>query len=501
MRWDWPRARGAAWLLGGVALTIGFLLPVLPEPAQLGMGLVVALPVITVVIRSLVRFGRLSRGGFVAGDDGGSALVASDDRLARWLTYLGFGTLALLTLRPTSALTVSDWVFLSALVVMVLGYRYESRGIRIAPPRLVLAGVALVVIGALLSLEDSVDGGESLAVVARFVYLTLGWFALAGYALRTTRDVSVATQLWVASVGLSGAAAVAQLFGGPDIIPGTAAVLGRMTGFTQNVTDLGGMCAIALAPAISLLDSPGRGPVRRIASVVLVGLVAAGLILSGSVDGLIAAAVALAIWIWTGSPGRRGVGALLGLAALFVVIAGTTVLEGLVLPGARIASVFSGASDPNATFYARLQTYEQALSWIGGSPVFGAGFDTASASHSGVGLVHNLLIASWFEGGIFGFVGIVVVLLGTAVTAWRAWTGSRSPESRRLAASLLAAVGAAIAFSMGNPILFQRYIWAPAFLVIALVSHETRTRVSAAHIPAGAVHGSCRTTKSIRSST
>ncbi len=82
------------------------------------------------------------------------------------------------------------------------------------PPRLMLAGVAMVMIGALLSLPNAADGTESLAVVARFVYLTVGWFALAGLSLRTTGDVSVATQLWVASVALSGAAAVAQLLGG-----------------------------------------------------------------------------------------------------------------------------------------------------------------------------------------------------------------------------------------------------------------------------------------------
>jgi O-antigen ligase len=500
MRTAWSRGKGATWLLGGVAVTIGCLLPVLPEPAQLALGLVVALPVVMVMTRSWVRFDRLPRGGSAARDDDGPAVEASDYRLARWLTYLGFGTLAFLTLRPTTTLTASDWIFLGALIVAFLGYSSKSRGIRLIPPRLMLGGVAMILLGALLSLPNAIDRIESLAVVARFVYVTLGWFALAGYALRTTSDVSVATQLWVASVALSGAAAVAQLLGGL-LIPGTDAASGRMMGFAQNMTDLGGMCAVALIPAVSLLDSPGRSPARRIAGTVLVALVAAGLLLSGSVDGLIAAAVGLVIWIWTGSAGRRGVSALVGLAALFVIAAGAATQFGLFLPGARIASVISSPQDPYATFYLRLQGFDLAWQWIGASPLVGVGFDSASATTATGDVVHNLVLATWFEGGLFALVGIVLVLLSATATAWRAWTRSKSPESRRLAATLLAALASAIAFSMGNPILFQRYIWTPVFLVIALASHQARARMLASRIPAGVVNGAGRAKMSIPSST
>jgi O-antigen ligase len=478
MRTDWARATGATLLFGGLAIAIGGLIPVLPAPAQLALVLAVTLPVITLMTRSWVRLGGSRREGSAARDDEGPAVETSDYWLARWLTYVGFGTLALLTLRPTPALTLSDWVFLGALVVALTGYLTKARAIHIAPPRLMLAGATLVLIGAVLSLPNATAETESLAVVARFIYLTVGWFALAGYALRTSRDISIATQIWVASVALSGAAAVAQLLGG-GLIPGTVAASGRMVGFAQHVTDLGGMCAIALIPAVSFLDARGRSPVRSIASAALVAFVAGGLLLSGSVDGFVAAAVGLAVWIWTGSAGRRGIGALLGLAALFVIIAGATAQLGLVLPGARIASVLSSPDDPSATFYLRLQTFSLAWQSIGTSPVFGVGFDTTSATNSAVGLIHNVLIATWFQGGVFALIGIVLVLLSAAKTAWRAWARSESREDQRLAAALLAAVASAITFSMGNPILFQRYVWAPVFLAIALVAHRAPTRASA----------------------
>ncbi len=122
------RRAGATWLVGGLAAIVGCVLPVLPGPAQLALALAVALPVVTVLTRSWLRLGASPRAEFAAGDDEGPATEASEYRLARWLTYLGFGTLALLTLRPTPVLTVSDWIFLGALVVAVLGYSTKSRG-------------------------------------------------------------------------------------------------------------------------------------------------------------------------------------------------------------------------------------------------------------------------------------------------------------------------------------------------------------------------------------
>jgi O-antigen ligase len=479
---------------------IGFVLPVLPALAQLALALMVALPVFAFTARSWLSLGMPPRAGPSAEEEESPEVRASDYRAARWLTYLGLGTLALLTLRPTPALTVSDWIFLAALLVAVLGYAHESRRIHIAPPRLMLAGVAMVLIGALLSLPNALDGTESLAAVARFVYLTVGWFALAGYSLRTTRDVSIATRFWVASVALSGAAAAAQLLWG-NVIPGTIIANGRMTGFAQHVTDLGGMCAVALIPAVSFLDVRGLSPVRRIASAVLVALVLAGLLLSGSVDGFMSAAVGLALWVWIGGAARRGLGLLLGLGALLVIVAGAAAQLGLVLPEARIASVLSSPDDPYATFYLRLEAFNSAWQWIQASPLFGVGFDLASATTATGEVVHNVLIATWFEGGVLALLGIVLVLLSAAGTARNAWAMAKSSESRRLAAALFAAVGSAITFSMANPILFQRYVWVPVFLAIALVSHQRRPTISASHIQPAVMDGAGRASISIRSST
>jgi O-antigen ligase len=114
--------------------------------------------------------------------------------------------------------------------------------------------------------------------------------------------------------------------------------------------------------------------------------------------------------------------------------------------------------------------------------VFGAGFDSVSATTATGESVHNVLMAALFEGGIVSLVGIVLVLVSAAGTARNAWAMARSSESRRLGAALFAAVGAAITFSMANPILFQRYVWVPVFLAIGLVGRQARARSSASRI-------------------
>jgi O-antigen ligase len=161
----------------------------------------------------------------------------------------------------------------------------------------------------------------------------------------------------------------------------------------------------------------------------------------------------------------------------------------------------SGPADPSgsATFYARLEGFRQAWQWIQVSPLFGHGFDQASAiTATGGDLIHNTLIATWFGGGVLALIGIVCVLLSAAGTARSAWANAKSSESRRLAAALFAAVGSAITFSMANPILFQRYVWVPIFLAIALASDQSRTSIPARRVEVAAGGGAERARMSAR---
>ena len=106
------------------------------------------------------------------------------------------------------------------------------------------------------------------------------------------------------------------------MIPGADVHFGRVSGFTYNVNDLGGLCAVAAVPA-ALLVSRARTVRGRVASIVGMLLVIAGLLLSGSVSGVLAACVAGVVWMTVTSRRARVVVPLaVAVLALSVFAAG-----------------------------------------------------------------------------------------------------------------------------------------------------------------------------------
>ncbi len=102
--------------------------------------------------------------------------------------------------------------------------------------------------------------------------------------------------VWVASAAVCGGAGALQLLG-EYVLPLAGNVLyGRVTGFTTHPNDLGGLTAVAFIPALMLAARSGITAPQRLLSYVCLLLVGAGLILSGSVGALFAAAAATFVW-------------------------------------------------------------------------------------------------------------------------------------------------------------------------------------------------------------
>src|SRR4029079_3654230 len=97
---------------------------------------------------------------------------------------------------------------------------------------------------------------------------------------------------------------------------------GRMTGFTQHFTHLGGLVAIAFVPAL-MFAVDGRGRAQRAVCLTSIALLAAGLLLSGSVGGMGATLIATLLWLFVRGITRRT-----------VVILGAATVCGLVLMSA-----------------------------------------------------------------------------------------------------------------------------------------------------------------------
>jgi O-antigen ligase len=245
-----------------------------------------------------------------------------------------------------------------------------------------------------------------------------------------------------------------------------------LTGFTQNVNDLGGVTSAAFVPALMVLVSLAKTPLRMLGAGVLLSLVAAGLLLSGSVGSIIAASVAAAVWF---GAHRTRVSRLVALAAITVAaitIYTTQISEQTPSSIERITHLGSGSpDDPNLTLDDRIQTYRAAINRVEQNPIVGVGLnrDTTAASE----WVHNIFLGTWYTTGLLGLVGMTLIFVASGRAAWWSMLSARSVEERGLALALSGSFIAFLVFVMSEPALFIRYGWVSVALVCTLRAIQT----------------------------
>lgn len=477
-----PVALGMSWI-GGLAWLVaafgaGAILPFLSSLAA--SVLITTLAVAGLAVAARRHFRRLLRSlpSGTGRESRETADVASGSsgsfRMARGFYYLGLFFIGQAVLRPASGLTLSDMFFLAAFLSACLELVVSRRGtIPALRPRSLVIGAALFGIGVLISSISLDSPGPSLNYGLRFLYITLVWFWVGSVILRNVTHVTRAVWVWVISIGLSGLAALAQLFLG-DVIPGTSPIYGRMTGTALHVNDLGGMTGIALAAAIALVARPSGGLRSRQTAVVLVVLIAAGTVLSGSMGGLLAATAGTAIYAVASRIRGRTV-----VTTAILLVGGALLVSAQQEAGApnplqRASQVTGPEDDPSATLWSRVDTNQAALEAIAKRPLVGHGMGHPVPATGFQ--VHNVVLGPWYEGGLFALGGIVVILTGLLITGLQAVRAARSGQEWQLAIALVAAFCSFVVFAMGAPVLFQRYGWVAGALLVALRRQQMRTR-------------------------
>jgi O-antigen/teichoic acid export membrane protein/O-antigen ligase len=395
-----------------------------------------------------------------------------DLRLARVFYYGGLALIGVLTLRPIGSFTLSDWFFFFSLASACASIAVTRARVYIRLPSLLMGGALIFVIGSSLSTFDTDSIVGSNAVLVRTIYTTVIWFWLGTMVLEKFEHIRTAIILWVLSAAVCGSGALIQLTAG-DVIPGATIHWDRVTGFAQNVNDLGGVTSIALVPALMLLLSMAKKPSRILGAGLLLVLVSAGLLLSGSVGSILAAIVAMVVWF--GSHRTRPARFLaLGAMVLAAFIVYTTQISNKT-PSAieRIAHLRTGSpDDPIRTLDERLTTYRVATKRIQENPIIGIGLDrntTAPAEW-----VHNIFLGSWYTTGFFGLIGIILIFVASARASWSSMLSARSPDERALALALACSLTAFLTYLMSEPALFIRYGWISVALVYALRGIQTR---------------------------
>jgi O-antigen ligase len=395
----------------------------------------------------------------------------------RRLYYGGVLLLGLLTLRAAGQVTLSDLFFLASFLLACAEFAVLRRRVPVKLPFLLLIGIALFSLGGFLSSSESYQTLHSIAVIARLVFLTVFWFWLGTVVLLRQEHITRAISCWVVSAAICGGGAIVQLLVG-DVIPNGSIDGGRATGFTSHPNDLGALTGIAFVPALMLASRPRIAPATRAWSYVLLLLVAAGLILSVSVGALMAAGAATVVWLAFQRISMHGLLVIAALATCVVALVTVQAIRGAPNPLERLESSTTSSSLPGGATQLgsvdqRVGTYRAAEARIKEDPFVGVGLDLFSVTRPfGVESyeydVHNLVIGLWYKTGLVGLAGMLIALLAILRAAWTAISRSTSTSEWAVAVALASSVVAFVIFAMTAPILFTRYGWVSAALVVAL---------------------------------
>ena len=88
--------------------------------------------------------------------------------------------------------------------------------------------------------------------------------------------------------------------------------------------------------------------------------------------------------------------------------------------------------------------------------------------------VHNLVIGTWYKTGLLGLAGILIALFAVLRGGWIAILASRSEDEQMISVALLCSVVAFVAFAMSAPVLYSRYGWISAALLLAMRAVQER---------------------------
>ncbi len=395
-------------------------------------------------------------------------------RWSRRLFYLGALTVGLASFNVGFGLTFSQFAFLLALGGALFAV-LRGHGIPLLPTALIV-GTATFAFGGVISSFGAPLPGRSAGEVPQAIYVMGLWGFAAAMVLRTRRQVLTALTLWTVSIAIDGAGAIAQVAGSDWLVGPLEG--NRATAFLPHPNDLGGACGIALIPA--LLLATARVPEWRRPATALrwlvVALIAAGVVLSASVAGMATAAVAVVIWLSSPlvrTPTRAAVLAALGVAMVAVLLIGG---DDVTSPGERLKQVTSASgSGPEAgSGEERIKIVETVWPRIVENPLVGTGLadggEPVTITANGQTRpyqAHGAPLAAWYEAGIAGLVGLLLVFGSLARTGWRSLRAARNRLDLQVGWALLAGFGAFVVWSMTVPFVFQQYAWFSAVAVLA----------------------------------
>lgn len=396
------------------------------------------------------------------------------------MTTMGFNTLRV------GQFAISDGIFLVVIGIVVAQLLSGSRH-GLAPARsrrtsqLVLVGSVVLLTAGTLSSFGSWNPGASLLIAVRVGYLTLVWFWILRAVTPTRVALDTLLRGWRTGVVIVATAALLDHFGLIGISAENAE--GRQTAFFGHPNDLAGFLVAALP--LFILGLPGgpedtdrRGLVSRFA---VIGLLVYTLSNTGSITGMVSAAVAaaatLGLMALFPSGGRRRrrrnpLAYMVMAVAVILALGYLTTLDLAVFE--RYERYESGDAYLTGSAGTRGQLNQAVIGSFDQWLITGVGFDSESVFATGFfderlsGGIHNMYLKVLLEAGLPAMLGLVMIIGATLRAAILLMINTRRTALHPVAISLTASTIGACTFANFGPILYQRFFWVPMALIWCL---------------------------------
>lgn len=400
-------------------------------------------------------------------------------RASRILFYLGLFAVSLLVVRVGGFITIGDALLMLSAALLVFSPRDPTN----QKPFGIGQGIALFAIvgGGCIASAVSPASFDSVQVLLRVLYVAMVLPWQARRLLDTPERLSAACTFFALGAAVCGLGTLVQSRLGAGAIPGAdITTAGRYSGFTGHVSDTGGVTALAVVIGMAGLGT-GTSRMTKFLSLGIIGGGLIGLVLCGSVSGMVSAAAGIIVILLL-----RGIGfgrlLLVVASAAAAVFAATSVIDdtqNALDPVERFnqALGLSGSMDTGLnTTASRLETDRLGWESFLQNPMTGVGLDPQSSIVEPLGnlAVHNFLIGALHQGGIIFALGILVAALRLIML------GVRETSRHSLSVRTLAMSAAAVAFCVTAPSFFNRYFWVPLALLATQAALAQRGLLTAA---------------------
>jgi len=424
----------------------------------------------------------------VAPDGGPSAAAATarepKEGLAYWLAIAGMVMVGASGLRG-GTWTVSDFFFSAASGVIIINLLSGARS-RLAPPAAransptLLIGLMTLTFGGLMAtMLRSVDSPGSALAIARIWYITIIWFW-------TIRSVSISLRAFQRLV--LAAAVGATIHAGIGIyqdVSGANAVAptwGRSVGYSDHFGDLANSIGSAV-PFVAMWPAALRGRRFEVLRALALAVMFGGIATTGSMTILGATVVGTLIAIALprllhAQPRVRKRDPTVPLVAGGIVV--VTLSLGLVQFSVfdRFNELVAGNSGARWSAESRGDMYEVAINGAARSPLVGVGLDDVSGKSADTFTtvtnvdsqhVHSIYLRLLFEAGIFGLLGLLIILFLYSRDLVRIIRMTRGSPITWLPSAIFGSISVIFIAALFGPVIFSRIIWEPIAIASAFV--------------------------------